>query len=307
MLPLAQTMNPFRYQLFILSVLLTPLWLSRANGSEPPTDWISWKAKRLESVAGTNGWTTVTGLHWLKEGVQTVGSNPDMAIRLPEGRAPGRVGEFIRSGGKVRFVAETGVAVSVDGKSEKSQTLRSDKDGKPSILIVGPFRITVLERGDRRGIRVRDPASAARQNFRSLDYFDYRPDFRIAATFVPYRPAKLQSMLDVTGVTTVEKCPGRIQFRWKGQDYSLDVLEDAEERDFLVLFRDATNGNSTYASGRYLHVALPDERGRVTIDFNFSYNPPCAFTAFATCQLAPSQNQLPFAIEAGEKRYNPRH
>ena len=92
-----------------------------------------------------------------------------------------------------------------------------------------------------------------------------------------------------------------------GQELRLDALADAEAGDLFLIFRDATSGKSTYGSGRYLHVPLPDAQGRVPLDFNFAYNPPCAFTGFATCQLPPRQNWLPVALPVGEKQYAGGH
>ena len=73
-------------------------------------------------------------------------------------------------------------------------------------------------------------------------------------------------------------------------------------------FRDAPNGTETYGAGRYLYAAKPDAQGNVVLDFNQGYNPPCAFTAFATCPLPPQENRLDLAITAGEKAYaKPAH
>ena len=70
----------------------------------------------------------------------------------------------------------------------------------------------------------------------------------------------------------------------------------------LFVFKDATSGKTTYGGGRFLYAALPKD-GKVVLDFNRAYNPPCAFTPYATCPLPPPRNRLTVPIEAGEKKY----
>ena len=78
----------------------------------------------------------------------------------------------------------------------------------------------------------------------------------------------------------------------------MPVVEPGDTQLFFI-FRDATSGKTTYGAGRFLH-ADPPKDGRVILDFNKAYSPPCAVTPYATCPLPPPQNRLPVAIEAGE-------
>jgi uncharacterized protein (DUF1684 family) len=97
--------------------------------------------------------------------------------------------------------------------------------------------------------------------------------------------------------------PGAIVFELQGKELRLDpVLEAPGDSSLFVIFKDETSGVETYGAGRFLYTDLPRD-SRVTIDFNKAYNPPCAFTAFATCPLPPRQNELPVAVRAGEKNY----
>src|SRR5690625_5006067 len=70
-----------------------------------------------------------------------------------------------------------------------------------------------------------------------------------------------------------------------------------------MMFADSTNRVDTYEAGRYLYIDHEDADGRVLLDFNKSYNPPCAFTPYATCPFPPEQNYLPLSVTSGEKRY----
>jgi uncharacterized protein (DUF1684 family) len=98
--------------------------------------------------------------------------------------------------------------------------------------------------------------------------------------------------------------PGFVTFSIGGASLRLEpVYETDEKKDLFFIFKDPTSRDTTYPAGRFLHTALP-RVGHVTVVFNLAYNPPCAFTDFATCPLPPRQNQLATAIPAGEKAYH---
>ena len=119
-------------------------------------------------------------------------------------------------------------------------------------------------------------------------------------------------MLDiptVLGTTTHMSAPGAVEFSLDGQVVRLDpVLEDPKSKDLFFIMRDATSKTKTYGAGRFLYTELPDhgvdQPGEVWLDFNKLVNPPCAFTAYATCPLPPPQNRLSVPIPAGEQRYH---
>ena len=90
----------------------------------------------------------------------------------------------------------------------------------------------------------------------------------------------------------------------EGETYTLEVLHDGDEARYFIIFADQTNGQTTYGGGRYLKVPPADDKGRVVLDFNHSYNPPCVFTPYATCPLPWPQNRLAIRVEAGELTYS---
>lgn len=270
--------------------------------------WTAWQAKRHKSVAGTNGWATLVGLLWLHEGTNTLGGDPASELRLPAGRAPGVVGTVIRTGRTARFVAAPGIQAAVDGRPATEATLKSDADGaEPSVLTLGPLRIIVLQRGERLGLRVKDPEAPTRVHFLGLDYFPHDPKWRLTGRFEPAATPRKLRISDVTGAVNEEVSPGTLVFTVNGREHRLDALNDNETHDLFVIFRDRTAGKTTYGAGRFLHVDLPGADGRVVIDFNYAYNPPCAFTPFATCPIPPKQNWLPIPVAAGEKKYRGGH
>jgi uncharacterized protein (DUF1684 family) len=276
--------------------------LAATSHPSPPADWLAWQAKRKESVAGTNGWTTLVGLHWLLEGRNFAGSNPTNQVVLPGKRAAASVGSFVRAGRKVRFEAASAIIAAVEGKPVQSVNLQSDAALKPTVLQIGQLSVIVIERGERIGLRTRDPEAPARTRFRGLKYFAYDPAWRIAGRFEPAREMKKIGVPDVTGGTQEFVAPGTIVFAHAGAEHRLVVVEEPGEEDYFVIFHDLTAGDSTYSAGRFFYVAKPGANGRVVIDFNRAYTPPCGFTPFATCPLPPRQNWLPFAVRAGERK-----
>ncbi len=208
---------------------------------------------------------------------------------------------FTRKDDRVGFTADPGVEVTLRGKPVDRIELKSDVDGSADALEVGRLKFWVIARGDRRGIRVRDPESATRRALKEIPVFRYREAYRVMARFEPYLPERTLRIADVTGGSSDEVCPGALVFRLEGQEYRVDALDDTEAGDLFVIFRDGTSGRQTYGGGRFLHVRKPMGGGSIEMDFNRAYNPPCAFTPYATCPVPPRQNWLGVDIPAGEK------
>ena len=118
------------------------------------------------------------------------------------------------------------------------------------------------------------------------------------AKFLPPNPNGL-FVTNVLGQTTAQDYAGKISFEYQGKNYVLDAISEGPG-DLFVIFGDATNGINTYHTGRYMYVPRPDKNGNTFIDFNKAFNPPCAYTPYATCPIPPQQNILPFKVTAGE-------
>jgi uncharacterized protein (DUF1684 family) len=222
----------------------------------------------------------------------------------------------------VRFTARPGAAVVTlgretgpDGVTVEFQrpvdqlTLLPDAaEGGPTVLQTGTLRFHVIERAGRLGIRIRDTQHPLRTAFAGIERWPVSPDWVFDAEWVPYDPPRPIKIGTIIG--TVEEMPAWGQFRFrKGlRTYALDaVLEVPGDTELFVMFKDDTSGRETYGAGRFMYIPIPKDPtkpGVVRVDFNKSYNPPCAFNEFATCPLPPSQNWLTgIAIEAGEKDY----
>jgi uncharacterized protein (DUF1684 family) len=266
-------------------------------------DLTKWKADRLKEVAGAGGWITLAGLYWLEPGDNSFGADSANAIVLPKGKARPRAGVLRLVGDTVWLDAAPKTTITADSQPVHSLRLRTDADSAPTQLRLGPLALTVIRRHDRTALRVKDSTHPALKQFAGIDLFPLDTAWRLAGRFEPHTPPDSITIVDVTGAVTNYPSPGAVVFSAGGTKQRLDVLEDTTAKDYWILFRDATSGRETYGAGRYLHVPLPDAGGNVVIDFNRAYNPPCAFTPYATCPLPPRQNRMSIAIPAGERRY----
>ncbi len=289
-------------------VLACALPLVAAHGGADAEDAyraeiMKWRAAREESLKKEGGWLSVAGLFWLKEGPNRFGAGADNDLVLPEGATSGHAGSFELRGGKVVVTLAPGVEATVAGQAAGGRELQPDSVGTPDVMKLGRLSLHVIRRGDRFAIRLKDPESAARKSFTGLSWFEISPAARVKARFVPYDEPKVIRVPNVLGQSEDMPSPGYCSFPWGGKEVRLEgVFEEDDAKELFFIFRDQTSGKETYPAGRFLYSDLPKD-GLVTLDFNKAYNPPCAFTAFATCPLPPPQNWMPVAMAAGEKKY----
>jgi hypothetical protein len=248
-----------------------------------------WRADYENSLKAPDGWLSVAGLFWLHEGSNSAGSDPRSEVRLPAG-APPHAGVFRLDKGNLTYIAPNGSRTA----------MQPDTSDRPTVIGIGDISLTAIRRVDRTGIRLRDPNAPARRDFRGTSWFAPDPSWRITAKWVALAKPKKISITNVLGMTDEEDCPGYAQWTREGKVFRLEpVLED---NLLFFMFRDTTNAHTTYGAGRFLYADAPKD-GKVILDFNQAHNPPCAFTAYATCPLPPSQNRLAIAVNAGEKMY----
>jgi uncharacterized protein (DUF1684 family) len=249
------------------------------------------RAEREAKLKADDGWLTVVGLHWLHEGINTVGSDPKSDAPLP-GSAPSRVGTIALAKGKVHFKPDGGVQL-------KEMDLKTDVTPQYDRLTLGRVKFFVIEREDRFGVRVKDNDSEARKKFSGLRWYPVDPSWKIKAKFIP---APHDVLFDTeVGVKEKDQSPGYVTFARGGKEYKLEPV--TEDDHLWFVFRDQTSGKTTYAASRFLYVPMPKD-GFVEIDFNKAENPPCVFTDYATCPLPTPQNRLQLAVTAGEQMYH---
>lgn len=283
-------------------LILSALMLFFLQSSLPAykSEIAQWQEQREAALKSDDGWLTVAGLFWLKEGRNTVGAAPGSDIVLPQGSAPDEVGVFDFRNGNTTFQVAPGVKVTVNGKPTASAALKPDTSGQPDVVGIRDLTMYVIQRGTRYGIRLKDKNSELRKKFTGLKFFTVDERYRVKARFVPYNPPKMISVPNILGDTTEEASPGYVEFTLDGHDFRLDPVGEGDMLFFI--FKDLTSGKETYPPGRFLYSELP-KNGEVILDFNKAVNPPCAFTPYATCPLPPKQNYLPVRIKAGELRY----
>lgn len=269
--------------LFVLASLTTAIMAQGLN-QEALTQW---RAGYEENLRAPQGWLSLAGLIWLHDGKN--------AIPLP---ARCTVDSFTVAfqDGKASVHVKKTATVTLNGTAITEAPLTLDE----SLIETCGVTSTFIRRGERFGIRTRDPEAQTRHDFHGLQW--YAPDvkFRVRATWHPYAPPQSIPITNVLGDTSPEPCPGYAEFALAGHTYRLEPIIEGPELFFL--FRDETSKDQTYGSGRFLKAAMPKD-GFVILDFNRAYNPPCAYTNLATCPLPPRQNRLATKIEAGEKRY----
>ena len=264
-------------------------------------DIAHWRTRRLERLMAPDGWLTLVGLPWLEPGDNTLGSAADNAIVVDD--LPEYFGTVsLDDAGEVR-ISLAGDAGRIDGRADKGALLLDDDHPQPTFVSAGDISFFLVRRGDRTGLRIKSTHAATREHFAGLDYFAPDPSWRIEAEWQPAQPGQVLEM--GTAIGTIEKHPvaGIATFERDGGRFELlPVIESPDDGRHFVVFADQTSGKETYGAARFLYTEPLDD-GHVVLDFNKAYNPPCAFTAFATCPMAPPENRLAIRVTAGEKTY----
>jgi uncharacterized protein len=265
----------------------------------------SWRRGRLQRLTADGGWLTVAGLFWLKPGANRFGSDAANDIVLPAHSSPPLAGAFVLEAGRVRVEPRPGVPLMLAGKPVGRTEMRTDAGGAavPDVLSLGALTLQIIDRGGRLGVRLKDMKNPARDKFKGLSYFPINPRFRVVASFVPHKQPVSINVPNVLGMVESMSSPGYASFVLAGAQAApplrLDAVLEPGETELFFIFHDATSGKTSYGGGRFLYAAPPVD-GKVILDFNRAYSPPCAFTPHATCPLPPANNRLPVAIEAGE-------
>jgi uncharacterized protein (DUF1684 family) len=257
----------------------------------------SWQLERDHYLISPEGWVNLSGLFWLKPGKNSFGSDPKNDIVFANNNFPNTAGYFLLTDGKVEWFSSPGILIHRKEKNMHDAII-FEEGIPPVILETGSFLWNIIKREDKYGVRLRDLLSPAIHKFKSVPRFPINESWRVIAHLTPPKSAGL-TITNILGQTKMENSPGMLLFSIEGKQYQLDALEEGNE--LFILFGDATSGKTTYSTGRYLYASKPDENGNTILDFNKAFNPPCAFTTFATCPLPPKQNMLPIAITAGEK------
>jgi len=289
-----------RIHLYVLVLLLG------CGPGKPTREYVqdieNWKTKRLTSLKAEKGYVNLAGLFWLKKGDNTFGGSEQNNLKFPQEKSPESLGIFLVQDDSVLLIPDNETEINISDKKIIGSILAYHD----SLEIIpefnfGSLRWTVIKRGDQFGVRLRDLEHPNLTDMDPIEYFDLDPSMKVVADFEAYDPPKMVRTSNVLGMVYDAKVPGVLQFELQGSKLQMEPNFDGDR--LHLRFRDETTGVETYGLGRYLHIEMPDSSNKVVVDFNKAYNPPCAFTEYATCPIPPKENHIPFKMMVGEKNY----
>ncbi len=246
-------------------------------------------------------YVTIAGLLPLQDGPNTAGSASSNALVLPP-PVPATVGQFVLREGTVRFEPAAGVDVRLrDQPVTQPLDLRDDSTADADELVIGEVRLVAHPSGDKQMIRVRDPNGPWARGFVGFTWFPVDRQYRVVGRFIaddaPARVRVPNTFGDIDEFST----EGVVEFTLLGETVRLRPFTTRPNRLWFV-FRDGSSGVETYEAARFLYADLQAD-GRVVLDFNMAYNPPCAFNPYTTCPIPLRENRLEMKILAGEQDY----
>ena len=264
-----------------------------------------WDQRRAERLKADDGWLNLVGRTWLKPGENKFGSANDNDVVIESNKVPDYMGVFVFQDSTVIMKVNDGVEVLFNGESVKEMIMIGDHKKEMTVFQCGPIKWNLIVRDTLYGIRFRDLESEAVKNFTGIERFPVNEDWRISAEFEAYDPPRKISVPNVLGQVDEEPSPGAIVFTRDNQTYRIEAIDAGDKLWFI--FADGTSGEETYGGGRFLYTDKADSTGKVIVDFNKAYNPPCVLTKFATCPLPPKENYIKLRITAGEKMWEGHH
>lgn len=257
-----------------------------------------WRAKHEADYR--REWVSIAGLFALKPGPNTAGSAKSNDIVLPAS-TPASLGRFVLAKEQVRFEPAKGAQVTLKDQPVTSPIDLKDDSGQGDELTVGDVHLVVHKSGDHLGLRVRDPNGPLAKGFLGFTWFPIDLQYRVTGRFIRDAEPKPMKVLNTFNDMDEYKTEGVVEFTLQGQTMRLRPFTTRPNR-FYFVFRDASSGQETYETARFLYSdLLPD--GTTVLDFNQAYNPPCAFNPYTTCPIPLRENHLPVKVLAGEKAY----
>jgi uncharacterized protein (DUF1684 family) len=246
-------------------------------------------------------WVSIAGLHFLTAGTHTVGSSKTNDIVLAA-NVPETIGTLTVADGTVRYNPSAGLTIMQQGKPVSGSILLKEPNQLPANeIVIGDVRLVVHVSGERLSLRVRDPHGELASSFVGFTWFPIDPGYRVVARFVPDAEPRQMPVLNTFNDVDTYPTEGIVEFQLNGQTLRLRPFTTRPKR-FYFVFRDASSGQDTYETARFLYSDLLDN-GTTVLDFNEAYNPPCAFNPYTTCPIPLRENVLPVKILAGEKKY----
>jgi len=257
-----------------------------------------WQEQRLERLKGKNSWLSLAGLLWLEEGENSFGSDSANKIIFPA-KADAFCGTLVLEDSVVTLAVAEGVEITSGKRAVSRLVLNNDQSDDPTFLQQGDLSWYIIKRGERFGIRLWDNKHPRLDQLDHIPSYPIQTSYVVEATLEPFdSPRSMTVATPVEGYTETYECPGTLNFRLNGKNLKLYPFSSGD--GYFLVIADETTAVDTYGAGRFMYAGK-DSSGRIILDFNKAYNPPCAFSPFATCPMPPRENILDVAIEAGEK------
>jgi len=304
-LPVSKGLTPLFAGLLLAASLL-------AQDGSFQKDLAVWRTQHTADLLKPDGWLSLVGLEWLQLGDNTVGTAPDNKIHLNKG--PAHLAVIHLEGESVTLNPPAGGFprdFNVEGTPAKAQSLPTEpnKDKVSPRMTIGTLNMYVIHREKRFALRIKDAQSPSITGFHGLKWYPPDESYGVTAKWIPYSPFKTITLATLVGTNYDQPVPGAAEFSLAGKMFRLEpVLEDPAVAKLFFILRDTTSSTTTYQACRFLYTGFPsnglNKPGELILDFNRLENPPCAYTAFATCPLPPPGNRLPIALPAGEQRYH---
>jgi len=290
--------NYFFLFLYVLAMLVTSCSTIKENENSiyitPQQDWQKWKTEYQQELRSNDGWLSLVGLYWLKEGDNSIGSANTNQHKFPKG-TPKKFGQINISNNVITFTRASD-KILINDKNIRSQKLILNK----TIVSFDTYSFYVIKREKGFAIRLQSSANPAITNFKGTKFYPYNKSLRIPARLIKPDSSKKIAIKTVYQTVRQDDFAGWLELEYQGKLIRLKAVSYGDKYPMSVMFVDETSQETTYGAGRYLDVEWPKNGERTIIDFNYAYNPPCAFTKFATCPLPPQSNRLDFSVDAGE-------
>jgi len=264
-----------------------------------------WHQDRINRLKQPDSWLSLAGLFWLDEGENSFGSASDNDVVFPGEMTPEYLGSFQRQGDSIWVETVENEVITHNGLLITGRVLMtSDSEGEPAILALGTLSWYIIKRGEKYGVRLKDSKNHNLLSFTGIERYPVNESWLVNTILIPHPEPTTIPIPNVLGQINDSPSPGILVFTIAGTEYRLEPIASPEDKTYFIIFADETSGMETYGAGRFLVADAADEDGMTILDFNKAYNPPCAFSEFATCPLPPAQNVLSIKIEAGEKAYH---
>jgi uncharacterized protein (DUF1684 family) len=246
-------------------------------------------------------WVSIAGLHFLEPGTHTVGSAVKNDV-VVVANIPATIGRLQVKGTSITLEPAPNVTVTRKGEPVKGPVVMKEEGQPPAPeVVIGDVRLVAHVSGDRLALRVRDPNGPLAKDFRGFSWFPIDPKYRVVGKFVPDAQPEKLTVQNTFGDMDTYLTEGVVEFELDGQKLRVRPFTTRPKR-FYIVFRDASAGQETYETARFLYADLQDD-GTAVLDFNEAYNPPCSFNPYTTCPIPVKDSIVPVKILAGEKAY----